>query len=115
MDFYQINAQKARGIVENIVENTVHIDEAYNQMLFAHNLLMKDLNNFRNNQSYQLSQGKLYLKFYNKYGSELEPETYLKFKANVIKYKREIEKYLTQNGNNSIVEDSLSELEKIVS
>lgn len=115
MDFYQINAQKARGIVENIVENTVHIDEAYNQMLSAHNLLMKDLNNFRNNQSYQLSQGKLYLKFYNKYGSELEPETYLKFKANVIKYKREIEKYLTQNGNNSIVEDSLSELEKIES
>lgn len=114
-DFYQINAQKARGIVENIVENGVNIEEAFSQMLFAHSLLVKDLNNFRNNQSYQLSQGKLYLKFYNKYGEKLTAsDTYIKFKMIVMQYKREIEKYLNQNGKVSIVTESLADIEKIL-
>ena len=112
-DFYQINAQKARGLVEDVIENGVPVEEAFSKMKEAHNLLIKDLNNTRNKQHYQLSQGNLYYNFYSRYGKELAPLELMAFLSYVHSFRREVENYqITQEG--SKVDKSLHYIEKIL-
>ena len=112
-DFYQINAQKARGLVEDVIENNVPVEEAFSKMKEAHNLLIKDLNNVRNKQHYQLSQGNLYYNFYSRYGKELAPLELMAFLSYVNSFRREVENYqITQEG--SKVDKSLHYIKKIL-
>jgi hypothetical protein len=112
-DFYQINAQKARGLVEDVIENSVPVEEAFSKMKEAHNLLIKDLNNVRNKQHYQLSQGNLYYNFYSRYGKELAPLELMAFLSYVNSFRREVENYqITQEG--SKVDKSLHYIKKIL-
>ena len=112
-DFYQINAQKARGLVEDVIENSVPVEEAFSKMKEAHNLLIKDLNNVRNKQHYQLSQGNLYYNFYSRYGKELAPLELMVFLSYVNSFRREVENYqITQEG--SKVDKSLHYIKKIL-
>lgn len=112
-DFYQINAQKARGFIENIVENKKEITEAFKIMVEAHRLLIRDLDNRRNNRSYQLSQGNLYRQFHDEYKNELDPINSLKFKSMVHTFREKVEKYLSDIGWSPKVEESLKEINKI--
>ncbi len=112
-DFYQINAQKARGLVEYVIENDASVEEAFYKMKEAHNLLIKDLDNVRNKQWYQLSQGKLYYNFYSRYGEELNPLELMAFLSYVNTFRREVENYqITQEG--SEVDKSLHYIDKIL-
>lgn len=112
-DFYQINAQKARGLVENVIENGASVKEAFSKMKEAHKLLIKDLNNVRNKQHYQLSQGYLYYKFYRRYGKELAPSELMVFLSYVNSFRREVENYqIAQEG--SKVDESLHYINKII-
>lgn len=71
-DFYQINAQKARAIVERLIEEKTDVNAAFAKFEEAHNLLVSDLNKKENNKSYQLGQGYLYMQFYQNYYDSLD-------------------------------------------
>lgn len=112
-DFYQINAQKARGIVESTILKVKNTKEALEKMNQAHKLLMADLKHPKNNKSYQLSQGILYRDFYNRFKSEFKDNQITIFKMMVKQFEKEIDAYLNKNSNNKLVKESKIHLTKL--
>lgn len=100
-DFYQINAQKARGIVENTISKNLEVSQSYVEFEKAHNLLVSDLEKTTNRKEYQLSQGKLYELYYDKYYNSLEINQRFDFKNKTKVFNNYLEKYLIlfQNKN----------------
>ena len=112
-DFYQINAQKARGIVESTILNVKNTEDALEKMKQAHELLTANLNHPKNNKSYQLSEGILYSDFYNKFKSELNDTQLAKFKIMVKKFENEVDAYLNKATQNRLVKESKKHLAKL--
>lgn len=113
-DFYQINAQKARGILEDKIKNEEDVKIAFNSFHEAHSLLVKDLENRNNNKSYQLTQGILYYKFYEKFKSSFSIGQSIKYRSYVNQYINVVEGYLMYNPNHKLVGDSYEQLRKII-
>ena len=95
-DFYQINAQKARGIIEQITENIVDVDKAYALFEKAHYLLITDLEKANNNKYYQLSQGQLYETFYIKYYNRLTEDKKIAFNYIANIFRDHVQKYVKE-------------------
>lgn len=92
-DFYQINAQKARGIIENIVTNDINPKDSYTEFEKAHKLLISDLEKSTNKKDYQLGQGQLYELYYSKYYTQLDINEKLGFKLRAKAFKTQLDKY----------------------
>lgn len=104
-DFYQINAQKARGLIERLTESETDVEQAYSIFEKAHSLLISDFEKSSNNQGYQLSQGRLYEMFYNKYYKLITSEQKIDFNNKTKKFESNLQRYiLNLESRNSNVE-----------
>jgi len=95
-DFYQINAQKARGLIEEVVEDKVDVSLAYPSFEKAHDLLINDLEKITNNKSYQLSQGPLYELFYTNYYKFLSEDQKINFNFRANQFNRNVQNYIDE-------------------
>lgn len=91
-DFYQLNAQMARSLVEKAINKKYSPLNALENMKDAHKLLVKDLTNKLNDKSYQLSQGRLYKKIYSNYFHQFDAASKLEFNLLVKSFGEEVEK-----------------------
>ena len=93
-DFYQINAQKARGIIERTIYRKTDSDVAYENFEKAHKLLLQDLNNSSNNKYYQLSQSIQYEPFSQMYYNQLTEEQKVSFIFKVSEMKKKVDEFI---------------------
>lgn len=117
-DFYQINAQKARGIIEKLNDHKINPNEAFTKFEQAHQLLLKDFNNKANNKFYQLRQSVLYEKFYKEYYANLTEQNQLNFLVMTFRMNDEVndfidEKYLTLEEVHYFILEAQNSLKRI--
>ena len=93
-DFYQINAQKARGIIERTIYRKTDSDVAYENFEKAHKLLLQDLNNSSNNKYYQLSQSIQYEPFSQMYYNQLTKKKKVSFIFKVSEMKKKVDEFI---------------------
>lgn len=93
-DFYQINAQKARGMIEQLKYDGVSVDDSYSIFEKAHYLLVSDLEKIKNDKSYQLVQGQLYELYFTEYYEKLDLSKQASFILLANQFKNSINWYI---------------------
>lgn len=93
-DFYQINAQKARGMIEQLMYDGINADNSYPIFEKAHYLLVSDLEKIKNDKSYQLAQGKLYELYFTEYYEKLDSVKQASFNLLATQFKNRVDEYI---------------------
>lgn len=93
-DFYQINAQKARGMIEQLIYDGINADNSYPIFEKAHYLLVSDLEKIKNDKSYQLAQGKLYELYFTEYYEKLDSVKQASFNLLATQFKNRVDEYI---------------------
>lgn len=93
-DFYQINAQKARGMIEQLIYDGINADNSYPIFEKAHYLLVSDLEKIKNDKSYQLAQGKLYELYFTEYYEKLDSVKQASFNLLATQFKDRVDWYI---------------------
>ncbi|MFN6872116.1 MULTISPECIES: P-loop NTPase [Enterococcus] len=93
-DFYQINAQKARGMIEQLMYDEINADNSYPIFEKAHYLLVSDLEKIKNDKSYQLAQGKLYELYFTEYYEKLDSVKQASFNLLATQFKNRVDEYI---------------------
>lgn len=119
-DFYQINAQKARGLVEQLIFEKVSVEDSYPVFEKAHKLLVKDLEKIKNNKIYQLAQGQLYELYFTEYYNNLTLSKQAGFLLLTNQFKEHVDQYIEMlkiNGErpNYKINQSKNSLKRILS
>ena len=100
-DFYQINAQKARGIMESIIAKNLKATDTYSYLIKVHLLLVRDLEKKSNRKDYQLGQGRLYENYYSKYYKGLDYPEKLDFRNKLDTYIEYLRQYVYEAKKNN--------------
>ena len=114
-DFYQINAQKARGIMESIIAKNLKATDTYSYFIKVHSLLVRDLEKKSNRKDYQLGQGRLYENYYLKYYKALDHPEKIDFRNKINTYIEYLRQYVYESTkNNSKLGDNIKQSYKSV-
>lgn len=93
-DFYQINAQKAIGMVEKLQHEGINAEDSYPIFEKAHSLLIRDFEKIKNNKNYQLAQGQLYELYFTEYYKKLDSSRQAGFLLLTNQFKNHVDQYI---------------------